>query len=44
MSGKVKITIDVEVNEALMEMAKEAMTNMPKMMEMMKKQKSSESG
>ena len=42
MSGKVKITIDVEVNEALMEMAKEAMTNMPNMMEMMKKKKKSE--
>jgi hypothetical protein len=28
--------------DALMELAKEAMTNMPKMMEMMKKQKESE--
>lgn len=42
MSGKVKITIDVEVNEALMEMAKGAMANMPKMMDMMKKSKESE--
>jgi hypothetical protein len=42
MSGKVKITIDVEVNEALMEMAKEAMANMPQLMDMMKKNKESE--
>lgn len=40
MSGKVKITIDVEVNEALMEMAKEVMANMPQMMDMMKKKAS----
>jgi hypothetical protein len=40
MSGKVKITIDVEVNEALMEMAKEAMANMPQMMDKMKKKES----
>ena len=42
MSGKVKITIDIEINETLMELAKEAMGNMPKMMEMMKKKKESE--
>ena len=42
MSGKVKVTIDVEINEQLMEIAKEAMANMPKMMGMMKKKKESE--
>ena len=42
MSGKVKITIDVEINETLMEMAKEGMANMPKMMGMMTKKKESE--
>lgn len=42
MSGKVKVTIDVEISETLMEMAKEAMANMPKMMEMMKKKKEPE--
>jgi hypothetical protein len=41
LSGKVKVTIDVEINETLMEMAKEAMANMPNMMEMMKKKKES---
>ena len=42
MSGKVKITIDVEINEALMEMAKEGMANMPKMIGNMTKKKESE--
>ena len=42
MSGKVTITIDVEINETLMEMAKQAMANIPKMMEMTKKKKESE--
>ncbi len=40
MSGKVKITIDVEVNEALMEMAKEAMANMPDMINKVRKKES----
>jgi hypothetical protein len=42
MSGKVRITIDVEINEALMDMAKEGMANMPKMMEKMVKKSESE--
>jgi hypothetical protein len=29
--GRVKVTIDVEVNEALMDMAKKCVANMPKM-------------
>ncbi len=40
--GHVKISIDIDINEPLMEMAKEAMANMPKMMEMMNKKKESE--
>ena len=42
MSGKVKITIDVEINETLMDLAKEGMANMPKMMERMRKKNESE--
>jgi len=42
LSGKVTITIDVEINEELMGMAKEAMANMPKMMETMTKKKESD--
>ena len=42
MSGKVRITIDVEINEALMNMAKEGMANMPKMIENITKKKESE--
>jgi hypothetical protein len=38
-SGKVKITIEVEVNEALMGIAKECMEAMPEMMKMFKKEK-----
>ncbi len=38
-SGKVKITIEVEVNEALMGIAKEVMGSMPEMMKMFKKEK-----
>lgn len=38
-SGKVKITIEVEVNEALMGIAKECMTAMPEMMQLFKKEK-----
>jgi len=37
--GQVKITIEVEINEALMEIVKEAMKNMPQMMKMMPGQK-----
>ena len=32
--GHVKITFDVEINEALMEVIKENMKNMPQMMQM----------
>ncbi|UCE15277.1 MAG: hypothetical protein JSV12_05165 [Candidatus Bathyarchaeota archaeon] len=32
--GQAKITIEVEINEALMEIVKEAMKNMPQMMKM----------
>lgn len=32
--GHVKVTFEVEINEALMEMAKESMKNMPQMMQM----------
>jgi len=38
-SGKVKVTIEVEVNEALMSIAKELMESMPEMMKMFKKEK-----
>jgi len=38
-SGKVKVTIEVEVNEALMGIAKELMESMPEMMKMFKKEK-----
>lgn len=38
-NGKVKITIEVEVNEALMGIAKEAMASMPEMMKTFKKEK-----
>ena len=37
--GKVKITIEVEVNEALMGLVKDCMEGMPQMMEMFKKAK-----
>ena len=37
--GHVKITIEVEINEPLMEIIKEAMANMPMMMQMMAKQR-----
>jgi len=30
--GRVKITVEIEINEALMEIAKEAMERMPEMM------------
>ena len=33
--GQAKITIEVEINEGLMEIVKEAMKNMPEMMKMM---------
>ena len=33
--GHVKITIEAEINEALMEMLKESMTNIPHMMQQM---------
>ena len=36
--GRVKITIEAEINEPLMEMLKESMANMPQMMQMMAKQ------
>jgi len=37
--GHVKITLDIEINEALMEMAKEAMAKMPEMMSTMFRKK-----
>ncbi len=33
--GHVKLTVDVEINEPLMEMARESMKNMPQMMQAM---------
>ena len=36
--GNVKVTVEVEINEPLMEIIKEAMANMPQMMQMMAKQ------
>jgi hypothetical protein len=33
--GHIKITIEAEINEALMEMLKEGMTNIPHMMQQM---------
>jgi hypothetical protein len=35
--GRVKITIEIEFNEALMEMAKESMAKMPEMMSKFRK-------
>jgi hypothetical protein len=32
--GRVKFTMEIEINEALMEMLKESMKNMPQMMQM----------
>ncbi len=37
--GRAKITIDVEINEALMEIIKESMTNMPEMMRMFRRER-----
>ena len=37
--GRVKVTIDVEVNEALMDMAKQCVTNMPKMFAKLREKK-----
>jgi len=33
--GRVKITVESEINEPLMEIIKEAMANMPQMMQLM---------
>jgi len=33
--GRVKITVEAEINEPLMEIIKEAMANMPQMMQQM---------
>ena len=35
--GQIKLTVEVEINEALMEIVKETMKNMPQMMQMMQK-------
>jgi len=35
--GHVKLTVEVEINEALMEIVKESMKNMPQMMQSMQK-------
>ncbi len=40
--GHVKISIDIEINEALMEMAKEGMASMPKMMAQFRKSEKKE--
>ena len=40
--GNVKVTVEVDINEPLMEIIKESMANMPKMMQMMAKQKKKE--
>ena len=40
--GRVKITVEAEINESLMEIIKESMANMPQMMQMMAKQKRKE--
>lgn len=37
--GHVKISVDVEINEALMEMLKESMENVPHMIQMMAEQR-----
>jgi len=37
--GHVKVTVDVEINAALMELIKEGMENMPQMVQMMTEQK-----
>ena len=36
--GRVKVTLDVEINEALMDMLKESMENMPHTIQMMTNQ------
>ena len=35
--GHVKLTVEVEINEALMEIVKESMKNIPQMMQTMQK-------
>ena len=35
--GHVKLTVEVEINEALMEIVKESMKNIPQMMQSMQK-------
>lgn len=37
--GHVRISIDIEISESLMEMAKEGMANIPKMMATFQKEK-----
>jgi len=37
--GHVKVTLDVEINAALMDIIKEGMKNMPQMVQMMTEQK-----
>jgi len=37
--GHVKISMDLEINEALMEMLKESMENMPQMIQMITEQR-----
>ena len=37
--GHVKVTLDLEINAALMEMMKEGMENMPHLVQMMTEQK-----
>lgn len=40
--GNVKVTVEVEINEPLMEIIKESMANMPAVMQMMAKQRKKE--
>lgn len=40
--GRAKITIDIEINEALMEVVKESMTKMPEMMKMFRRERKHE--
>jgi len=42
--GRAKITIEMEINEPLMEALKEAMTKMPEMMKTFRREKKEEQG
>ncbi|MDH5437273.1 MAG: hypothetical protein OEX76_00040 [Candidatus Bathyarchaeota archaeon] len=40
--GHAKITVEIEINEALMEVLKESMTKMPEMMKMFRRERKHE--